>query len=68
MLTNHVRELRTALGWTQKDLADKLRVSRLTVGNIETYRYMPSLELGIKIAQLFGKTVEEVFCNDDHTA
>lgn len=65
MLSNRVRELRLAKGWTHDQLGDKLDVSRQTISSIENQRYMPSLELGMKIARLFGMTVEEVFFNDD---
>ena len=52
-MKNSVRERRSALGWTQQDLAERLSVSRQTVNAIETERYDPSLPLAFKIAQLF---------------
>ena len=38
-MPNTVRELRTALGWTQAELALRLKVSRNSVNAIETGRY-----------------------------
>ncbi len=60
-MKNSVRELRTQLGWTQADLADRLGVSRQTVNAIETEKYDPSLPLAFKIAKTFRKPVEEIF-------
>ena len=60
-MRNTVRELRTERGWTQAELAQRLEVSRNSVNAIETGRYEPSLTLAMRIARLFGKSVEEVF-------
>ena len=60
-MKNDVRELRTARGWSQGDLADKLEVSRQTINAIETGKYDPSLPLAFAIARLFGKTIEKIF-------
>jgi putative transcriptional regulator len=60
-MKNTVRSLRTARGWTQAELAEKLGVSRNSVNAIETGRYEPSLGLALKIGRLFGKPVEEIF-------
>ena len=60
-MRNKVRELRTAQGWTQADLAVRLKVSRNSVNAIETGRYEPSLTLAMRIARVFGKPVEEIF-------
>jgi putative transcriptional regulator len=62
---NDVRELRTARGLRQEDLAKALKVSRQTVNAIETGRYLPSLPLAITLARFFGKPVEELFHGDD---
>jgi putative transcriptional regulator len=53
--------MRTARGWSQGDLADKLEVSRQTINAIETGRYDPSLPLAFAIAKLFGKSIEKIF-------
>lgn len=63
-MRNTVRELRTAQGWTQADLALRLEVSRNSVNAIETGRYEPSLTLAMRIARIFGKPVEEIFFLD----
>ncbi len=63
-MKNLVRELRTAQGWSQGDLADHLEVSRQTVNAIETGRYDPSLPLAFTIAKLFGKPIEKIFSTE----
>lgn len=49
---------------TQKDLAEKVGVTRQTIVAIEKANYAPSLELAFLIAQVFGKPLEEVFFFD----
>jgi putative transcriptional regulator len=63
-MKNRVRELRSARGWSQADLADRLRVSRQTINAIETGKYDPSLPLAFKIAQLFARQIEDIFLPD----
>ncbi len=46
---------------TQEELAKKVGVSRQTIINLESDKYLPSLLLAWKVAQVFGKTIEEVF-------
>ena len=60
-MRNDVKDLRTAAGLSQRELADALDVSRQTVNSIETGRYDPSLPLAIAIARHFHRTVEEIF-------
>jgi putative transcriptional regulator len=60
-MRNDVKELRTAAGLSQRELAEALDVSRQTVNSIETGRYDPSLPLAIAIARHFARTVEEIF-------
>jgi putative transcriptional regulator len=61
---NDLPALRAARGWSQGDLADRLEVSRQTVNSLERGKYDPSLPLAFRIAQLFGKRIEEVFTPD----
>jgi putative transcriptional regulator len=58
---NRVRGLRTAQGWSQSDLAERLAVSRQTVNAIENERYDPSLPLAFLIARVFGLQIESIF-------
>ena len=60
-MKNRVRELRTAKGLSQGELAAAVDVSRQTINSIEKERYTPSLPLAIALARFFASTVEEVF-------
>jgi len=60
-MNNRLRALRADKGWSQADLAEKLKVSRQSVNAIETGRYDPSLPLAFRLARLFGKAIEEIF-------
>lgn len=63
-MDNDIRALRTDRGWTQRDLAERLDVSRQTVNALETGRYDPSLPLAFRIAGLFERRIEDVFRPD----
>jgi putative transcriptional regulator len=63
-MKNRLRELRTQRDWSQRDLADRLGVSRQTVNAIETGKYDPSLPLAFRIAQLMGRPIEGIFTNE----
>ena len=61
-LQNQIRRLRFDNNeMTQQQLADKAGVTRQTIVAIEAAKYSPSLELAFKIADAFGKPLEEVF-------
>ena len=60
-MTNRLKELRGARGWSQQELAERLAVSRQSVNAIETGRYDPSLPLAFAIAELFGLAIEQIF-------
>jgi putative transcriptional regulator len=60
-MKNILPQLRTERGWTQGDLAARLKVSRQTVNAIETERNEPSLSLAFGIAKLFERSIESIF-------
>lgn len=64
-MKNRLRELRAELSWSQNELASQLGVSRQTVNAIETGKYDPSLPLAFKIAEVFGKPIEELFTPEE---
>lgn len=61
-MKTRVKELRTAAGLTQQQLANLVHVSSRTIISIETGQYSPSLLLAYRIAQIFGATVEDLCC------
>ena len=61
-INNHIRKLRFEQGeMTQQELADLCGCTRQTIIALEQEKYVPSLILAIKIARVFGKTVDEIF-------
>ena len=59
---NHIRKLRFEQGeMTQQELSDRCGCTRQTIIALEQKRYVPSLILAIKVARVFGKTVDDVF-------
>jgi putative transcriptional regulator len=61
-IANNIRRLRfDADEMSQKDLADKVGVTRQTIAAIEKAKYSPTLELAFLIAHTFGKQIDEVF-------
>ena len=61
-ITNTIRRLRFDAGeMTQKELAEKVGVSRQTIVAIEAGKYAPSLELAFQIATAFGVPIQDVF-------
>ena len=61
-MKNRVKELRTAAGMPQQQLADRVHVSSRTIISLEKELYNPSLLLAYRIAELFGVTVEDLYC------
>jgi putative transcriptional regulator len=64
-MKNRIRVLRAEKGWSQAELAERVRVSRNSVNAIENGRFDPSLPLAFRIADAFGLSVEEVFNKTD---
>ena len=67
-MKNKVRELRTAAGLTQQQLAERVHVSSRTVISLEKGQYNPSLLLAYRIAELFGTTIEDLHCLAENKA
>lgn len=60
-IQNRIVVLRAERGLSQKEMADKLGVSRQTIISLEKNRYNPSLKLAFDISLLFGVDLHEVF-------
>ena len=61
-MKTRIRELRTAAGMTQQQLAARVHVSPRTIISIEKGQYNPSLMLAYRMARAFGVTVESLCC------
>jgi putative transcriptional regulator len=60
-VTNQIKVYRTRFGLTQKDLAELAGVSRQSIISIENGRYVPSLPLALKFAQIFNCATDDLF-------
>lgn len=65
MENEKMRQLRTALGISQGELAKRVGVSRQTVNMIENGGYNPTLELCIRICRALGVTLNDLFWRDE---
>ena len=59
-LSQKILDLRTQRGMSQEELADALSVSRQSVSKWETGQSVPDLDKIIRLADLFGITVDEL--------
>jgi putative transcriptional regulator len=60
-IENELKLARIAAGMTQQQLADLAGVTRQTIGLIESGDYNPTIRLCLKLAQITGKTLDELF-------
>lgn len=64
-MKNCMEEFRKDRGLNQEELAVALGVSRQTIISLEKGRYNPSLQLAFKIANYFGKQIEDIFIYEE---
>ena len=61
-IANDIRLLRfMAQEMTQSELGKRVGLTRQTIAAIEQGRYAPSLDAAFRIADVFGKRIDEVF-------
>ena len=61
-IANQIRTLRFMNGeMTQAQLGQRIGVTRQTIAAIESGKYAPSLEAAFRIADVFGKNLDDVF-------
>ena len=60
-MKNTIKVERAKKNWTQEDLAVKIGISRQSINSIETGKFIPSTVLALKMAKVFGATVESIF-------
>ncbi len=62
MATNiRMKVARVEKGWSQQELADRVEATRQTIGLIEKGEYNPSLKLCLRIAEVLGRTLDQLF-------
>lgn len=67
-MNNKMKVLRAEQNWSQADLARRAGVSRQTINAIETGKYDPSLPLAFKLAEIFNRSIEDMFQPDQEVA
>ena len=60
-MKNTIKVERAKMDMTQAELAERISVSRQTINTIEAGKYVPSTVLALKLAAVFGTTVNELF-------
>ncbi|MEL7571185.1 MAG: helix-turn-helix transcriptional regulator [Eubacteriaceae bacterium] len=63
-MKNNIRKLREDKQITQLELAYLAGVSRQAIIAIENNKYDPSIRLAFKFSHIFGKSIEELFCEE----
>lgn len=60
-----LKSARASMDLSQEQLANKVGVTRQTIGMIEAGKFNPSLQLCIDICKALGKTLNDIFWEDD---
>lgn len=60
-----LKSARAALDLSQQQLAEAVGVSRQTINAIEMGDYNPTINLCIAVCRALGKTLDELFWEDD---
>ena len=55
-----LKELREFQGYTQKEVSAKLNITSQAYSNYETNKRTPDVDMTRKIAQFFGKTIDQL--------
>lgn len=65
MLSQRINTLRTAMGWSQIVLANRLNVSKQTVSNWENGNIQPSIEMLVRLAKVFHVSTDYMLGLDE---
>lgn len=62
---NRIKKLREEFQYTQQDLADKLNGSKSVIGLYENETRKPSMEVLIKLSEIFDCSIDYLLCKTD---
>ena len=62
---NRIKKLREEFGMTQQELADKLNGAKSTVAMYEKEDRKPSLEILVKLSEIFNCSIDYILCKTD---
>ncbi|KAF5077353.1 helix-turn-helix transcriptional regulator [Anaerotignum sp.] len=60
-----IKSARAALDLSQDELAQRVGVTRQTIGMIEAGKYNPTINLCIALCKALGKTLDDLFWEDE---
>jgi putative transcriptional regulator len=60
-LVNRLKDIRSTMGLTQAELAERVGVSRKTINTVENGVFIPSTLLAFTIAEILKLRVDEIF-------
>ena len=60
-----MKAARVGCGLSQEELAAKVGVTRQTIGMIEAGRFNPSLALCVAVCRALGKTLNDLFWDEE---
>ncbi len=58
---NRIKIARVEKGLTQEELAEKIGVTRQTIGLIEKEQYNPTITLCLNLSRVLDKTLDQLF-------
>lgn len=61
IIKNSVKTSRNERGLTQEELAEKVGVTRQTIGLIEKEKYNPTIALGLNLCKALNKSLDQLF-------
>ena len=61
MLVNRVKDFRKGINLTQEELASKASVSRQTIISIEKNKFVPGLDVAMKISKSLNTPIDKLF-------
>ncbi len=62
-----LKSARAALDMSQEELAKKTGVTRQTISAVENGDYNPTINLCVSICRALGKTLDDLFWNEEET-
>lgn len=62
---NRIKLLREEFNYTQQDLANKLECSKSVIGLYENESRKPSMEILIKLSEIFNCSIDYILCQSD---
>lgn len=65
MKNKRLKLARVAMDLSQEQLAERVGVTRQTIGMIEAGKFNPSLNLCVSICRALGKTLDEIFWEEE---